>query len=178
MFGLGRKSFTVHSVAASMAEMALLPLESPSEEDISFRRLATLEGMDPNHFTLEALALQTFAMSAAINRERVEGRLTLEKQQVLVPEFLRAIHKRLVESTAYDLLSLGLDPDAAFDVFARRAERYSEPGWGQGTPTDIPRFFAEFCGLPDSQILRQIGSHLVFVRGDRSGDWLKRIRIV
>jgi hypothetical protein len=161
-----------------MAQLALRPLENPSEEDLGFREEAVEAGMDPNRFTLEVIALQAFAMTAALNRERVEGRMSLEKQQVLVREFLRAVHTRLVETPTYDSLKLGLEPDEAFEVFTTRAERYSEPGWGQGVPEDIPRFFAEFCGLSDSHILRRIGWYLVFVRGDRSGDWLKGIKIV
>ncbi|HVT95924.1 MAG TPA: hypothetical protein VHE33_00355 [Acidobacteriaceae bacterium] len=178
MFGIGRKSLPLHIVAASMAQVALTPLENPSEEDLSIRQQAVEAGMDPNRFTLEVIALQTFAMSAAINRERVEGRLKLEKAQPLVHEFLQEVHKRLVETTAYDLLKLGLEPDDAFEVFLARAERYSKPGWGHGNPEDIPGFFAEFCGIADSLVLRQIGWRLTFIRGDLSGDWLKSIKIV
>lgn len=177
MFGVGRKTIPLQIVAASMAQVALMPLENPSEEDLQLRGRAVDAGMDPNRFTLEVVALQTFAMTAAINRERVEGRLKLEKQQVLVSEFLRAIHKRLVETSTYDLLRLGLDSNDAFEVLAARAERYSEPGWGRGTPEDIPRFFAEFCGLPDSPVLREVAWYLTFVRGDHSGDWLRSIKI-
>lgn len=178
MFGFGRKSLPLQTVAALMAQFALLPLENPSEQDLFFRKRATDVGMDPSRFTLEAIALQTCAMAGAINRERLEGRMTLEKEQALIPEFLRAVHNRLIESTAHDLLRSGLDPDGVFELFTSRAEPYSEPGWGRAAPEDIPRFFAELCGFPDSPVLRQIAWYLFFVRGDRTGDWLKSIKIV
>jgi len=178
MFGHRRQAIPLKVVAASMAQMALMPLESPSDEDLQFRGQAVSTGVDQCRFTLEVIALQAFAMTAAMNRERVEGRLSLEKVQILVREFLLAIHKRLVETSTYDLRQLGLDPDEAFEVFSNRADRYSKPGWGQGTIEDIPRFFAEFCGVPDSATLQQIGSYLVFVRGDLSGGWLRSIKIV
>lgn len=178
MFGMGRKAIPLKAVAESMAQVALMPLEAPNAEDLMFKQQAVAEKVNPDRFTLEVIALQTFALTAAINRERLEGRLKLQTQQALVMEFLHAVHRRLVESSAYDLLRLGMDPDDTFELLTKRAERYSEPGWGRGTAADIPRFFAEFCGHADSSVLWQIGWHLGLVRGDLSGDWLKRFKII
>lgn len=178
MFGIGRKAIPLKIVAASIAQVALTFLEHPSEEDLELKCRAVSAGTDPDRFTLEAIALQVCIMTAAMNRERLEGRLKLETQQTLIMEFLRAVHKRLVENTTYDLLRLELDPDETFEVLTMRSERYSEPGWGRAAPEDIPRFFAECCGDADSPILKGIGWHLAFVRGDANGDWLRGIKIV
>lgn len=178
MFGIGRKAIPLKSVAAWMAQVALMPLEAPSPEDVTLKQQAIGVGTDPGRFTLEAIALQVSMVAAAMNRERLEGRLKLETQQALTVEFLRAVHKRLSETKTHDLLHLGLDPDDAFEALASRGERYSEPGWGRGTAADIPRYFAEFCGHADSPVLWQIGWHLGIVRGDLCGQWLKGIKIV
>jgi hypothetical protein len=178
MFGFGKKNIPLDEAAALMAQVALLPLESPSPQDLSFRSQAITAGMDKNRFTFEVIALQVFAMGAAINRERLEGRLVPEKAERLVTGLIRDVHKRLRETTIYDLLELGLDPDQAIDLIMSRSSRYSEPSWGVGNIADIRQCFAEFCGMPNSDVLQRIGWSLMQVRGDGHGEWLRKVKIV
>jgi len=46
--------------------------------------------------------------------------------------------------------------------------------WGSGSIKDIRRFFAEFCGFPESEVLERIGWSLTRVRGDEMGEYLRR----
>lgn len=156
----------------------LTPLESPSGQDIRFRERAVGEGVGNDRFTFEVIALQAYVMGAIVNRERLEGRLKLSETEALCIELLRAIHVRLNETTAYDILRLGIDADEAIDLIGQRAPRYAEPAWGRGHPDDVQRMFAEFCGAPESDILQQIAWSLVKIRGNGHGDWLRTVRIV
>jgi len=173
-----KTKMTVEEVARVMAEAALLPLENPSKQDQMFQEQALTVGVEKKRFTFEAVALSTYSMAAIINRERLEGKISAEKTELLVMGFLRAINDRLRNTTICDFILLGLGPDETFELMTERGARYSEPTWGRGKIDDIPRFFAEFCGFPDSDILERIGWSLIQVRGNYWGDWLRTVKII
>jgi hypothetical protein len=91
MFGLGKPKVPIDKVAAGMAKAALMALEDPSKQDVSFQEQASRAGVDKKRFTLEAIALQSYAMASAINRERLEGRLDQEQATLLTQKFLHSI---------------------------------------------------------------------------------------
>jgi len=177
MFGLGKTKIPLNDLADILAKIVLLPLEEPSEQDLIFRKQAAQVGVVQERFIFEIIAIQNFTIGAAINRERLEGRMTIETATALIKQVLLAIHRRLGESHA--LLQLGLGPEEAIDLLIKRAERYSEPTWGKGSIKDIRKFFAEFCGYPQSDVLERIGWSLTQIRGDEMGEFLRRkIKIV
>ncbi len=181
MFGFGKKKVPTNVVAAMLAQVVLRPLEDPSEQDVIFQKRAVAAGMkeeDKCCFTFEAIALSVYATNAAINRERLEGRMNPEQTVSLMKEFMRAVYDRLEKTKSYDLLRLELEPEAAMELIIKRGEIYAEPSWGRGTTDDIPRFFAKFCGIPDSDILKRIGWSLFQVRGDSNGEWLKTVKMI
>jgi hypothetical protein len=179
VFGLGKTKIPLNDLADILAKNVLRPLEDPSEQDLMFRKQAEQVGVEPKRFTFEVIAIQLFATGAAINRERLEGRMTMETATALTKESLRATHRRLENTTNYDLLELGFDPEEAFDLMMERLERYSQPLWRNGSIRDVYRFFAEFCGFPESDVLERIGWSLTQVRGDEMGEFLmRRVKIV
>ena len=100
--------------------------------------------------------------------------MTLEIAEALIVQVSKVIHRRLHESTSYDLLLLGLGPEEAFELMMQRGERYAQPAWGKGSMTDIRLFFAEFCGFPNSDVLQRIGWFLFQIEGDGIGEFLRR----
>lgn len=153
--------------------VALRPLDNPSQDDLKLRDQAVQVGVDPKKFTFEVIAINTYTVTQAINRERLEGRMATEKAAALIEKVLQVINRRLRETTSYDLLLLGLDPDEAFELMMERAERYAQPAWGKGPITDVRRFFADFCGFPNSEVLERIGWILFAFRGDEMGEFLR-----
>lgn len=170
---------SLNDLADILAKSVLQPLEDPSEQDLAFRKQAEQVGVNPKRFTFEVIAIQNYAFGQAINRERLEGRMTIETATALMEQVLRTIHRRLRETTSFDLLQLGLGPQKAFDLMMERHDRYIQPAWGNGSIRDIRMFFAEFCGFPDSEVLERIGWSLAQVRGDELGEYLRRkVKIV
>jgi hypothetical protein len=174
LFGLGKVKISLNNLSENMAMIALHPLENPSEDDLMLRKQAVQVGVDPKQFTFEVIAINTFTITQAINRERLEGRMTPEIAEALIVQVLRVIHRHLHETTSYDLLQLGLGPEEAFELMMERTERYAQPAWGKGPITEIRRFFAEFCGFPNSDVLERIGWILFQFRGDEMGEFLRR----
>lgn len=160
-----------------MAQALLMPLESPSKQDLLFQAEAMMAGVDKDRFTFEAVALQAYAMGAAINSERLAGKLDSKKAELLLVSFLRAFHDRLRHDNHLDLLSPGLHPNEVLELMSERAASYSEPAWGRGSMHDVPRLFAEFCGITESEVLQRIGGSLMQVRGNYYRDWLQSIKI-
>lgn len=177
MFGLGKRKIPLNEVAGLLAQTLIMPIENPSEQDLSFRAEATKAGVDKNRFTFEAVALQAYAMAAAINSERLAGKLDSEKAELLIVGFMRDFNDRLRNSKHLDSLPQGLDPDEALELMSVRATRYSEPAWGHGSMHDVPRFFAEFCGVTESDALQRIGGSLMQARGNYYLDWLRTLKI-
>lgn len=173
-----RSDVTTKDLAPVIAQMALLPLENPSEQDASFQGQAERVGVDRNRFIFEAVALQCYAMTAAINRERLEGRVPASVAELLVKQFIYAVHNRLQQTPSVVLTVLGLDPDSALELIMERGEKYAQPAHGHGSRADVWKFFADFCEHPGSGVLERIGWSLFQVRGDSSGDWLKTLNIV
>ena len=48
------------------------------------------------------------------------------------------------------------------------------PHGENGSITDVRRFFAEFCGFPNSDVLERIGWTLFAFSGDEMGEFLRR----
>ena len=174
VFGLGKVKISVNDLSERLASVALHPLENPSEDDLMLRNQAVQVGVDPKQFTFEVIAINNFTITQAINRERLEGRMTPEIAEALIVQVLKVTHRRLHENTSYDLLLLGLGPEEAFELMMQRGDRYSQPAWGKGSMTDIRLFFAEFCGFPNSDVLKRIGWILFQFRGDEIGEFLRR----
>lgn len=178
MFGLGRTKVLLNDFASLMAQVALLPLENPSEQDLAFLKQPVGAGVGREMFAIEVIALQIYVMGAVINRERLEGRMRLEVAEPLVNEYLRAIHGRLQPLTNAGSLLAGSGIDQVMEFVSKRGEAYSQPSWGHGSYKNIPLFFAKFCGVPESDVLQRIGWSLTVVRGDSHGDWLLTLKIV
>jgi hypothetical protein len=173
LFGLGKIKVSLNDLSERLATVALQQLENPFEDDPMWKQ-AMQVGVDPKQFTFEKIALVTFTITQAINRERLERRMTPETAAALIERLLQVIRRRLHETTSLDLLLLGLGPEEAFELMMDRGERYAQPAWGYGSMTDIRRFFAEFCGFPNSDVLERIGWILFQFRGDEMGEYLRR----
>lgn len=171
VYGIRRATLPLKEVAAIMADMVLTPAHAPSEQDAAFERQAEEVGVPRERFAFEVVALQCYAMTQAIARERVEGRMDLTTQKLLTEEVLRGVHDRLRSNP------LGLDADTAMELIFQRGERYFEPAMGRGAMSDVQKFFAEFCGFPGSAVLERIGWSLFQVRGDMTGSWLSNLTI-
>jgi hypothetical protein len=178
MFGLGKITVALSVLADSLAKSPLHLLDrcpvgkALIAQDV-IRKQAVQVGVPPKRFIFEVIAITIFATTQAINRERLERRMTAETAEALIKQFILAIHERLHETSTYDLQIIGLGPEEAFDLMMERSERYAQPGWGKGPVTDVRRFFAEFCGFPNSAVLEQVGWTL-FLEGDRTGEYLRR----
>jgi hypothetical protein len=148
MFGFLKKKVTMSNVAEVLAQMALMPLERPSDQDVAFNRQALNVGVGQDRFTLEVIALQVYAMGAAINRERLETRITTEQAKQLIEKLIQAVYRRLETTSKL----IGLSADAAIDLIMERGDRYVEPAWSDESPDAVRKLFAQFCGVPNSSV--------------------------
>jgi len=173
LFGLGKVKVSLNDLPERLATVALRQLENPSEDDPMWKE-AKQVGVDRKQFTFEVIALATFTMTQVINRERLEGRMKPETAAAIIERLMQVIRRRLHDTTSLDLLLLGLGPEEAFELMMDRCERYAQPAWEHGSITDVRRFFAEFCGFPNSDALERIGWILFQFRGDEMGEYLRR----
>ena len=69
MFGLGKVKISLNDLSEGLARVALHPLVNPSENDLMLRKQAVQVGVDPKQFTFEVIAIKTYTITQAINRE-------------------------------------------------------------------------------------------------------------
>jgi len=174
----GRKKVTTAELAGIIANIVLAPLVRPEPQDDIFRQQAVAAGAEPNRFAFEAVALQCYAFSTAIARERSEGRITGEIGEQLVRQFMRGVHELIVARKGVRLTDVHLSPDDALELIMERGNKYVLWSYGQGEIHDVQKYFAEFCGVPGSDVLERIGWSLFLIRANAHGDWLKTWNIV
>jgi hypothetical protein len=174
----GRKKITTTELAGIIANIVLAPLVRPEPQNDMFRQQAVAAGAEPNRFAFEAVALQCYAFSTAIARERSEGRITGEIGEQLVKQFMGSVHEHIVARNGVRLAEVDLNPDDALELIMERGTKYVLWSYGQGDIHDIQKYFAEFCGVPGSDVVERIGWSLFLIRANAHGDWLKTWHIV
>jgi hypothetical protein len=185
MFGLGKKEIPLGRVAEAFANAALCFLKDPTEQDLMLQSQAAAVGMERTHFLLEASALQYFTVIASINTRRLTGGMREEQASRLMEAMFhshyRKFHEGLPLGITIDFGLLGLDIEDAFNFISRRSDEYIEPKNFLTVPSNIqvPRLFAQFCGVLDpNDVLQRIGWSIFVIRGAMYLDTLKGLKIV
>ncbi len=183
MFGLGKTAIPSHELAEVLSNAALRPLMNPTAQDLMFQTQAAAVGMDKTQFLLEATALQYFTVAASIGTRLREGGIKHEQASSLMETMFLSFHRKfqdeLPASLQLELLSLGLNIDAALDFVVERYGQYSSPEGSTDAHKRIPRLFAQLCGVPDpNDVLQRIGWSLFAIRGNVYMDTLKGLKIV
>lgn len=178
MFGFSKKKMSQIEVATALAQ-SIVSVES-SPQDVSFQEQAVGAGADIDQFKVEMFVFQVFTVGQVINRERLEGRLDSDKAESLMKEFLQAVFWRVENVEGAQSLPPNLDVETAMDQFEHRNGRYTYYllGGDQASFDEIPKLFAKFCGVPNSEVLEQIGRSLLRSRGDSMGDWMSKLKIL
>jgi len=182
MFGFGKAEIDLNVLADFLADAAIEPLNKPLEQDILFRNQAVAVGMNEARFSLEAAALQYFAVAASINAVRLLGRIKDEQANSLMKAMIISHHRKfhidLNDAIQIELLLIGFDIDGAFNFVDRRALEYGSPENLASAQMTIPRLFARFCDVPDPNgVLQRIGWSILQIRGGNFVEILKGVKI-